>query len=488
MKKYILASLLSILFLTVSCSKEDIDQLPDDATLNDEINVFIWNGLNDYYLWQKDVPALADGNLNNFINENRNAEPENTFDNLLFQPGTVDRFSWIVDDYIALENQFQGISLSNGMEYKLFQNRSGSNGVYGVVYYVVPNSDAATKGVLRGMVFSAINGVQITTTNFRDVLGLDNYTLNLADFNAGNPIINGTTIDLVKEQLQENPISIKKVFNEGSDKIGYLLYNQFASSYDGELNNAFAFFKSENITDLVLDLRYNGGGSVRTATYLASMINGTNTGKIFSQEFWNEKVMKGSDPDIFLNNFTNQIKNTDRDGNVILDEQINSLTLPRIYFIVSDNTASASELVINGMNAYIDVHLVGIKTVGKQVGSITLYDSDNLFKSGANLNTKHTYAMQPIVLEIKNAKGENNANGYAPDIEIAEDFGRTDNTINLGVLGEKSDPLLETTINLIINGLKSSGKSVSAFEEKAFINSKLEVPFSQEMYVEDFRK
>jgi hypothetical protein len=372
------------------------------------------------------------------------------------------------------------------MEFKLFRNKAITTNVYGIVYYVIPSSDADKKGILRGMVFSAVNGTPITETNFRDLLFDDNtsYTLNLANFNAGNPITNGTTFDLTKEQLQENPVAITEVFTEGSNKIGYLLYNQFASNFDGELNVAFAKFKSESITDLIIDLRYNGGGSVRTATYLASMINGTNTGKVFSQEFWNQKVIEATNPDFFLNNFTDQINNIDRGGNTILNEPINSLSLQRVYFIVTDNTASASELVINGMNAYIDVNLVGTKTVGKQVGSITLYNSDNLQRNGANLNPNHTYAMQPIVLEIKNANGENNPDGYVADVFLTEDFGQEDATINLGILGEKSDPLLDRTIILITTGARFTGKNTFSFEEKALINSRFIRRFSQEMYVE----
>ncbi|WP_435414917.1 S41 family peptidase [Polaribacter aestuariivivens] len=472
-----------------NCSKK-VDNIPMDIEIND----FVWKGLNASYYWQSDVPDLSD---TRFSNQNELNDftagfdtPEDIFQSLRFQPGVVDRFSVIVDDYIALENSFQGIRLSNGMEFKLYRNKGNTSNVYGVVYYVIPGSDAESKGVLRGMVFSAIDGTQITDTNFSSLLFGSNvsYNVNFADFNAGNPVVNGTTINLVKEQLQENPVAITKIFNEGTNKIGYLLYNQFASSFDGQLNAAFATFKSENITDLIIDLRYNGGGSVRTATYLGSMINGSNNGKLFSQEIWNEKVMANTNPDVFLNNFTNQIVNRDSNGNTILDEPINSLNLQRVYFIVTDDTASASELVINGMDAYIDVNLVGTKTVGKQVGSITLYDSDNYRRNGLNLNPNHTYAMQPIVLEIKNANGQNNANGYTPDVILAEDFGRDDNTINLGVLGEKSDPLLDRTITFITTGAKLTGKPSFFNQEKPLLDSKFIQPFSQEMFVENFRK
>ena len=473
----------------LNCSNK-ISSIPADIEIND----FVWKGMNAYYYWQSDVPDLRDDRFSNQAEINNFSAsfstPEDIFESVRYEPGTVDRFSWIVDDYVALENAFQGIRLSNGMEFNLYTNQTNSNNVYGVVYYVIPGSDAEKKGVLRGMVFSGINNTQITVLNYRDLLTNSasvNYMLNLADFSAGDPVLNGTEINLSKEQLQENPIAITKIFNEGSKKIGYLLYNQFASSFDGELNASFGYFKENNITDLIIDLRYNGGGSVRTATYLASMINGTNTGKLFSQEIWNEKVMNASAPEYFFNNFTNQILNIDSNGTILIDEPINSLSLQKVYFIITGATASASELIINGMNPYIDIRLVGTKTVGKQVGSVTLYDSDTYGRNGANLNVNHTYAIQPIVLEIKNANLENNPDGYVADDYLPENFGREDGIINLGVLGFKTDPLLNTAITSIIAGLKSNKSIKFSFGDKPLMNSKSEALFSQEMYIEKIK-
>ena len=473
---------ISMMLLFLNCTK-DTDRIPADI----ELNNFVWKGLNSYYYWQSDVTDLSDnrfsnqGALNNFL---RNfLTPEELFQHLRFQPGVVDRFSWIVDDYVALENSFQGIRLTNGMQFKLYYNKENATNVYGVVYYVIPGSNAASQGVLRGAVFSAIDNTQITVDNYRSLLFGENrnYTVNLSDFKAGDPEVNGTNIALVKEDFQENPVAISKTFIEGSKKIGYLLYNQFSSSFDLQLNSAFAYFKSEAVTDLIIDLRYNGGGSVRTATYLASMINGTNTGKLFSQEFWNEKVIENTSPEYFENNFTDQITSNNA------DVAIESLSLNTVYFIVTEDTASASELVINGMKPYVDVKLVGTQTVGKQVGSITVYDSDNYRRSGSNLNVNHTYAMQPIVLEIKNSQGQNNPDGYLADIILPEDFGREDGTINLGVLGEKSDILLDRTINYITTGSRPAAKNSNYNQNKALIDSKVLQPFSQEMFVENFR-
>ena len=382
---------LLVLFLLTGfgCSNSD-ENIPNDL----EIENFIWRGLNAWYLWQSDVPELQDTRfsnqeqLNNFLAGF--SSPEQLFESLLNRP--EDRFSIIVDDYIALENSQQGITLSTGVEFGLVRYNNNQTNIYGYVRYVVPNSPGANSNIIRGMIFNEVDGTQLTDTNFGGLLfgSNTNITFGFADFNNGNPTSNGNTITLTKTQVQENPIAVSKVITDGTQKIGYLLYNQFASNFDNQLNAAFANFKSENINDLIIDLRYNGGGSTNSALLLGSMVTGQFTGQLYSQEIWNEKVTNAFDPEFFVNNFTDNIEGT----------PLNSLNLNRVYIITSGSTASASELVINSLSAYIDVFLIGTQTVGKQQGSITLYDSDNLLRSGDNLNPNHTYAMQPIVLEI----------------------------------------------------------------------------------------
>jgi carboxyl-terminal processing protease len=487
MKKKLTTSILIFAFLLVSCEKKDVDNI--DVPIADKINAFIWKGMNTYYLWQKEVPNLADNRFRNFDELfsffKRFSSPETVFESLRFQPEVVDRFSIIVNDYIALENSFQGISLNSGMEFGLVRYANSNSQIFGYVRYVIPNSDAANKGILRGMIFNAVNGTQLTDSNFGNLLFGENsvYAIGFANYNNGNPTSNGTSISLTKTELQENPLAISKVFSEGTKKIGYLLYNQFSSSFDGELNTAFAYFKTNTINELIVDLRYNGGGSVQTATYLGSMITGQFNGQLYSKEVWNDKVLKALPASRFVNNFTNQIRNLDRNGDVILNQNINSLELTKVYFIVSSSTASASELVINSLSAYIDVQLVGVKTVGKQVGSITLYDSDNLLRNGPNLNTNHTYAMQPIVLEISNKDNENHPEGFRPGtslpgILLQENFG------NLGVLGERSDPLLDRTLTFITTGAKGKLEVKNQILHEEIFNSKLATPTSNNMYVE----
>ena len=256
--------------------------------------------------------------------------------------------------------------------------------------------------------------------------------------------------------MQENPIYLSNVITQGSHKIGYLMYNGFYRSFNGELNNAIGNLKSQGITELVLDLRYNGGGSVLTSSYLASMITGQFTGELYTQEHWNEPMQKqfeANNPSALITNFADVMSD---------DTSINHLKLDKLYVITTHSTASASELVINSLKPYITVKTIGTKTVGKYVASITVYDSQNLGRQGAN--PSHTYAMQPIVLEELNKLGENDKDGFDPTVPQPEDYG------NLGVLGAADEPLLKTTIDLIVSGGK--------FRSKAHLPSSLEKPFT----------
>jgi hypothetical protein len=207
------------------------------------------------------------------------------------------------------------------------------------------------------------------------------------------------------------------------------MYNGFYSNYDTELNEAFGLLKSQGITDLVLDLRYNGGGSIQSATRLASMITGSFKGQVFAKQQWNARIQARISSNNSANFFTDEVEFA----------PINSLNMNKVYILTSKSTASASELVINGLIPYIGVVQIGDVTTGKNVGSITLYDSPTFTKN--NRNPNHRYAMQPIVLKIVNSTGYGDyQSGLVPTYKQVEYIN------NLGTLGDASETLLSIAI------------------------------------------
>nr|WP_319800084.1 S41 family peptidase [Flavobacterium sp. N1718] len=421
-----------------SCEDQD-DKLSVSAGL--EVQNFIWKGLNTYYLWKEDVPDLADDrfasqkDLEAFLRGY--PDPFDLFDHLRVNE-SIDRFSFMVSDYSQVENLFAGVSKSNGVDFGLKYRPGSTTDVFGWVRYILPGSDAATKDIRRGDIFYAIDGTPLTVSNYQQLLAQDTYTLNLADFDGGNLTPNGRSITLTKAQLTENPVYIKKVIEQGGNKIGYLMYNGFTADFDPQLNDAFGEFKAAGVTHLVLDLRYNSGGSVRTASRLASMITGQFNGELFSKQQWNpdlQAYFEENNPSDLAVNFVNSIGSSG----------INSLNLNKVYILTTKSTASASELVINGLKPYITVVQIGDVTVGKNVGSVTLYDSPDFGRDGRS--TKHKYAMQPIVIKMINADDFGDyQDGITPTIAQLEDFD------NLGTLGETTEPYLNTALTLIAGG------------------------------------
>ena len=438
--------LLTLVFASffVSCSKDQDDETPKvvEPTTGADLTVenFVYRGMNEIYLYKADVPVLANDYFasqtekNDFLDNF--ASPEDLFYDGLVAP--QDRFSFIVDDYIELENLFSGVSKTSGLSYGLVRYCSSCSEIFAYVRYILPNTPASETGLKRGDIINRIDGQQLTDSNYNTLFGADSFTVGLATLEGSNITDIDQTYDLTKiANYNTNPVFIAKTLDVDGQKVGYLLYNSFTADYDPQLNDAFGQFKADGVTDLILDLRYNGGGSVRTATDLASMITGQFAGQLFMKEFWNaeyQAYFESEAPQRLLNNFNTTLKT---------GEMINSLNLSKVYIITTSRSASASELVINGLNPYIDVVQVGETTTGKFQASVTLYDSPNFGRE--NANPSHTYAIQPLVLKSVNSAGVSDyINGLDPDIEVIE------NIRDLGVLGELSDPLLNAAVNDIL--------------------------------------
>ncbi|MFL1897349.1 S41 family peptidase [Aquimarina sp. 2-A2] len=469
----------------VACSTDDTitqnnQQPTSDVTNKDQgLDQFIWNGMNQVYLYKEDVPKLANDAFANTTELNKFlatfTSPEELYANLQSQQ---DRFSFLTDNYVQLEQSFSGVSKSNGMDFSLALVSQGSDDVIGFVRYVLPGTDAEAKGVVRGDIFNTINGEKLTrSSDFNTLFGLTTYTIGLASVDSnGNVTSRNQEISLTQSEYTENPVYISKVIEYQGQKIGYVMYNSFVGDFDAQLNTAFGDLKAAGINDLILDLRYNGGGSVRTAIDLSAMITGQFTGDIFSKEIWNKELQaafNAQDPERLINRF----RDTIRTG-----APINSLNLSRVYILTTDRSASASELVINGLDPYIETKKIGDTTTGKFQASITLYDSDNFGREGAS--TEHTYAIQPLVLKSANKVGKTDyVNGLAPDVNFKEKIS------NLGILGEPTEPFLNAALEYIVNGVlpaDPNAKRKNGFIEEMEIlgESNMFNPTYQRMYID----
>ena len=242
-----------------------------------------------------------------------------------------------------------------------------------LVDHIYPSSPAEIAGLKRGDVIQRVNGQSITANNYETLfysiqtptaksISVGRYEVNAA----GEDVINN--FDLVANYYHATPVAFCGLLQENVEfgyvfedkKIGYISYLTFDADYDDELIAALARLEREGATDVVVDLRSNGGGSVLSSSYFASMLlPASYTGK--------EMVELERHPENKYGNSSVEFV-----SEVEIDEQ--TLTLPHlnlesVYFLTSNDTASASEMLIMGLRAQgIDAKTVGTRTMGKDCG------------------------------------------------------------------------------------------------------------------------
>jgi len=478
---------LSISF--ISCSNDDEDPTtepnPTIVELNDPINNFVWKGMNSWYNWKGDVSNLADtknDDLNTYYTYlNDFDSPEDLFESLLYDKGNTDRFSWFIEDYVEQQKSFQGISTTTGIR-RSTPIKAADNEIIIYAQHVSTGSPADIAGVKRGDVINAIDGEVMNETNYANVINklYSGNTIVVSTAKLENDVlVKVSDFTITPAEVSDNPVHFTKVFDDvDGKKVGYLVYNGFRSSFNDELNTAFASFKGSGITELVLDLRINGGGSVATSAYLASMINESAGTDSFAELRFNSKHSNENGE----YNFGNSLNVYNVSGEKTGTETINRLAgISKLYVIISGSTASASEMIINGLKPFIQVKLIGETTYGKNVGSITLYDSPNSdYTSQSSSKSYHKNAMQPIVFQIYNKLGESDyTQGFAPDIEI-EEWKSWKNILNYG---DENEVLLKAALD-DIKGITSKQILKMGDDKKMDEKSINKIKFENEMYIE----
>lgn len=459
-----------------ACQKDDdIEQDPDVILPEDPelvVEEFIYRGMEEFYLYEAEVPVLQDG----FFTDNMDKQdylagfdsPEDLFYDIII---SSDQFSFITDDYNALNDSFDGKSGATGMEFGIGRI-TDTNKLFGFIQYVLPESSAEEAGLTRGTLFTEVDGTQLTNSNYQELLSRKDFSINIGKIDDdGFLVVTDETVDLEDRPYTTNPIFINEVIEIDDTKIGYLMYNSFVGDFDDQLNAVFGEFKGANIDHLIVDLRYNGGGSVMSAVDMASMITGQYEGELFMKEQWNDRYQtyyETYEPELILNHF---------DAEIRTGEATNSLNRSEVYILSGYQTASASELIINGLRPYINVIQIGEKTTGKFQGSITVYDAPDFNEKDANPD--HTYALQPLVFTSANVNGETGyMDGLPPNIELTEDLG------NMGELGDLQEPLLKRALDEILGTPQMMRFSVPDTRFEILGGKELLNPRAQEMYLE----
>lgn len=388
-----------------------------EGSLADEKN-WIKAYMTERYLWYRDMPVVNPQNSQYNVMTNGSVDVWTSLLNYFSDSKTqlkttsgnlVDKFSFMIDTG-SWQNYVN--SSFKGYGFMLKTSTVADNKVI-TVAYVYPGSPAARAGLARGDQIVSIDGALTNDTNPTSV----------AIFEEGlrpKQVASHTFVVLragtnISVSMQAESINLKqveyKVLNVGTQKLGYLLFNSHVPNAEADLIQAMALFKQQAVTQLVVDLRYNGGGYLSIANALATAVAGPvkTAGKVFEFTKYSDKRSAENEALYFSNRgFNNQI--------------YPSLSLTKIYVLVSGGTCSASESFINGLRGIdVQVELIGSTTCGKPYA---YYPQDNC---------GITYAA--MEMEGVNQKGEGGyGDGMAPQCAALDDLSRPLGDLNEGML------------------------------------------------------
>ena len=404
----------AVIYITVTGhNRTKLMDITQKAGASDEVTIWVDERLQTEYYWLDEYNAKHSDfdftlRYDKFLEQSLLSLTTNTMDGGYYDNGERYIYSYI-DLVSGSEASASRASTVSGYGLLLASTiwRLSDNGALGfAVDHVYPGSSAEKAGIRRGDVIAQVAHNDITQSNVNNYW----YGLQYGELGASVTVkkLDGTTeeeatMDLALTNYYENPVAYAGVVElpgslaDSGKKIGYLSYLSFDSDFDTELIEALQSLKDEGITDLILDLRLNLGGSVNSSILLASSILGHSyEGKLYATLQRHPSNKYGD----------SECKLVSRNGSTPLP----SLDMPKLWVISSYDTASASEMVIVGLRGLdVPVTVVGGKTEGKNCGM------DVINKTIGSA----TYSYAPITFLNFNAKGFNDyADGIEPDIDI----------------------------------------------------------------------
>lgn len=391
-----------------SCKKNEDQITPFIEEINAE-KLALLDSMRIYYYWNSTIPNKENIDVKLF------GSTQAVLDKVRH---SLDKFS-VVANLQQITNQFAGVPEDFGIGALKLDAQNNLR-----IGYVYKESPLGKEGVTRGCILQKIGGKEISSTTFNAEIAKKQNSFEIK-------FLDGTvkTINASQNSYKINAILSKKIIVEGNKKIAYLAYNSFLgtpSESKIELSNVFGEFKQAGVNELILDLRYNGGGYISTMTDLVNLIAPSSAnGKILYQQKWNSDIQR---------QFGEQIaKNA-----VKVARQTNSLDLERVVIITTKNSASASEQTINNLKPFLNVVTVGTTTYGKPA-------FNNIF---AYKNT----AFYLTLGVIANSNGEGDFfNGISPSILTADDVSKD--------FGDMEETSLKQSLNYIKTGaINPNGK------------------------------
>ena len=402
--KKIFVFIICILLASFTSCKKDPVELTDDELARDAL----YNLMNTYYLWNNLMPEVKKENY---------SDPYKLLEGMRYKE--LDRWSY-VQDYAEYEQQQHAIFVGHGIKIGLDENNNTR------IAQIYNKASMYEKGVRRGWIIKKLNDVELAPIFINNDGAAYNALIGPSQAGITNKFLfekpDGSEITIIdtKSTFTLNTVIYCDTLHLKMGITGHLVFEQFIDPND-ELKQAFAFFSQNNINNIIVDLRYNGGGDLSVLQNLAAYIGGSSRfGKPFLKLTHNE-----------------QQKSQDRVMN------FSSVSYPvnvgKMIVITTRNTASASEDLINGLKPFMEIKTIGDTTNGKPVGMYGfLYPS-----------LKPKYAFLPIAFTLLNINNESDFyEGFAPEKCVPDDITRDWNNRN--------EACLKEAIELLEGGSRSS--------------------------------
>ncbi len=374
--KKTLRLLIFSLFAVVSCQKEEITPVTNTSG-EKKANEALYELMQEWYLWYNDLPEV---NVADYEN------PYVLMDVLRYKK--YDRWSFVADFYefiASMEGSFVGHGIRMGLD---------DNGKVRIVM-IYKNSPLYPFGVRRGWIIKKLNGVDLAPVFLSGDADTYNKLISpsTSTFLFQIPEGKDSLISSTKKEFTLNSVIFDTTLNLSSGKTGYLVFNEFIEPSPYELKVAFAKFKKSGVKDLILDLRYNTGGILDVATQLASQIAGQPESSVFIKTIFNDKKTSENETIDFIKVHPDS-----------------ALTLTRLIVICTGETASASEVIINGLKPYMNVICIGDTTNGKPTGM-------NVW------GYQQKYIFAPVTFKIVNSANFGDYfSGFPPDKIVTDDI------------------------------------------------------------------
>lgn len=410
--------------------------------------------LDEYYLWNEESRSSTSFDYDQPYDEFFDGFLKSLKNNTLDGKGTGSNrylYSYIRRYRTGTTRADSYTEATWGMKYQLV---SGFNKLVCRVLYVDTGGAAAAAGLKRGDWFNRVGGEELTAENYEELMeplinpvaGLS-VTLGRANYqtSTGTIINESGTVTLTANTYAASPILYSSVITrtdaEGAEfKVGYLAYSRFDAAFNSELISVMSRFRQEGVRELILDLRYNGGGAVETAELMANLIVPQSAaGKTFATYSFNAE------------------RSAEYDRTATFTPDPNSLGLGRVYIFSTGATASASELVVNGLDGIEDIRviMIGTTTEGKNVGMIRAPETIRSELDGVN----YEYEVWPVAFKCANGAGVTDyQNGLTPNGEVMDEWSA--DYIRWKAFGSLEEPMILKAFQYIDGKLREPEEGV----------------------------